>query len=282
MQANKSIKLIPVGKAFRLILLSIFIMQGVILGSFMIYRNVKRSWTDDNAFRIVALVQTGPEKEALPTGFLAELLDLSVDRPINLYRFDCKEGRDKLLRCPVIKEATVRRIKPGTVYVDYSLRKPVAYLGDLSNTALDADGVAFPFSPYYTPKFLPEIFLGGSEDVLEKSYPCKWGDCIQSERLQLAWNVLQQVRARLADDSIRIHRIDVSRSGSASYGFREIIVVLENRDRKQVILRLNSHDYPSALTDYRLMMDHSEQDLQANPLIIDLRIPNLAFVKEKE
>lgn len=275
------IKLIPVGKAFRLILLSIFIVQGLALGSLLIYKKVKQSWMIDEAFRILAIVQTGPEKEALPTGFLAELLDLSVDRPMNLYRFDCKEARAKLLSCPVIKEATVRRIKPGTVYVDYTIRKPVAYLGDLSNTALDEEGVAFPFSPYYTPKFLPEIFLGGTEE-LDKSYPCKWGDCIQSDRLQLAWNVLQQLRFRLADESLRIQRIDVSRSGSSSYGFREIIVVLETRERQQVILRLNSHDYTAALTDYHLMKEYLTQHVQGSPLIVDLRIPNLAFVKEKE
>src|SRR5690606_28774117 len=105
------------------------------------------------------------------------------DHPKNLYSFNTEEAVQKLLHLPVIKEAKIRKIRPGTIHVDYALRKPIAYLADYSNTAIDASGTIFSFKPFYTPKKLPEIYLGEEEE----DKPLVWGNIVEGERKELAF-----------------------------------------------------------------------------------------------
>src|SRR5258708_979144 len=76
-----------------------------------------RRYTSDR-YKITAIVQTGPEKEALRTVYLAELLGLSVDAPKNLYSIDLKKAQMALLSSPLIAKAKVRRMPPNTLYID--------------------------------------------------------------------------------------------------------------------------------------------------------------------
>ena len=46
-------------------------------------------------------------------------------------------------------------MKPDLLFIRYTARVPFAVSGDLSNTALDEEGVFFPYMPLYTSKRTP-------------------------------------------------------------------------------------------------------------------------------
>jgi hypothetical protein len=290
---------LPFGKALIFIFST---MVGVlVLGAFaLVYIDTIRSKrTHDPAFKIVALAQSTPDPQALKTAYLAELLGLAVDRPMNLYRYDAQEAKSKLLASALIKEAEIIKIKPGTLLVDYVLRQPVAFLADYSNTAIDSEGVLIPFKPFFTPKKLPEIHMGLSafgEGVKEGDEEGgKWGKPLQGARARLALELFKIITERCCKDALHVLRIDVSKAFALSYGQRQIVVVFEERVPVEgalvvfpVILRLTSSRYPQELANYLELRKHLEPQLpESQPLvgivkgktqIVDLRVPQLAFL----
>lgn len=234
----------------------------------------------DDQYRIVAIVQTTPDKEALKTVYLAEFLNLSVDRPTNLYRFDISEAKRKLLKNFIIKDADVKKIRPGTIYIDYVLRKPIAYLADFKNTAIDSEGVLFPAFPFFTPKKLPEVYLG----------LLSWEQCLHEHKsFQLMTSLLRFLEASTQEKSIYLKYIDVSRAYAPSFGQREIIILIEDSVEQEFngrfvvtthsrFLRLNKDNYERAWRNYLLLRDRLKNQKGS---IIDLRIPHLAFIKEE-
>lgn len=245
------------------------------------YENFKWRRAHNDKYRLVAIVQTCPAKESLKTTYLAELLNLSIDKPLNLYQFNLQSAKRTLLTSPLIKDALVAKIYPGTLYVDYTLRSPIAFLTDYSNTALDDEGVPIPFKPFFTPKKLPDIYLGlNTEEIKEL-----WGKRLEDPRISLAMTLLDFVSNHLVDARCRIRRIDVSRA-FAPFGQREVIVVLEELVEKQKqpalvvsqrILRINSDTYKQELSRFAALHSH----LGEENVVIDLRIPQLAFIKNE-
>lgn len=297
---------IPLKKALLAIILSVVIVSGSSFFSYFYYARHKEARKLDPKNHIVALVQTSPDSEGLKTVYLAELLGLSIDNPINLYAFNSKEALDKLLASPVIKEAKITKISPGTLWVDYSLRKPVAILGDYSNTMVDREGIPFPIKPFFTPKRLPEIFLGRLDEEAtdevntgsEKGF--SWGTTIHGKRLRLAFAILDFFTQQCCDEITRLERIDVSKAFALSYGQRQIILVLEDNCEKKInglpvlctyprMLRLDSDDYEEQLRRYMVLrtylhqkeaqaFEQTKEAVHAKPMVIDLRITNLAFM----
>lgn len=295
---------IPLNKALGWILISVLLILGSTTLGVLYFQFIKESHGSDDAYRIVAIVQTTPDQVSLKNAYLAELLDLSVDQSTNLYRFNSSEARRKLLSSPLIKEANVKRIKPGTVYVDYILRKPVAFLADFSNTAVDIEGAPFPFYPFFTPKRLPEIYLGSSlpENISLES--C-WRKPLQTKEMALALEVLSYIAKNKGAEMAHVRRIDVSRAYASSCGQRQIVlnleeqVEIENKGRTALfafpyILRLNCDNYQQSLANFHVIHDHLMQQelkwpaddikgLVKQPTrIIDLRLPHLAYMATSE
>lgn len=303
---------IPLKKALTAILLSVVIISG---SSFLIltyYNHLKENRRSDPNNQIVAVVQTSPDNEGLKTVYLAELLELSIDSPTNLYAFNAKEALKKLLASPVIKEAKITKISPGTIWIDYSLRKPVAILSDYSNTMIDREGVPFPVKPFFTPKRLPEIFLGrldeegveeGKTEEGKTEQGLTWGTAIKGKRLRLAFALLDFFNQYCCDTMSRLERIDVSKAYTLSYGQRQIVLILEDSCEKETngkptlciyprILRLDTDNYEQQLHRYLTLRSHlfkkeipsfnlndqQEAIVQAKTIVIDLRIPDLAFI----
>ncbi|MBA3815102.1 MAG: FtsQ-type POTRA domain-containing protein [Parachlamydiaceae bacterium] len=291
-------------KAFLSILLSVIIVSGSCFGGLIYYNQLKDNRRNDPKNQIVAVVQTSPDSEGLKTAYLIELLELSIDTPNNLYAFNSKEALKRLQSSPVIKEAKINKIHPGTIWVDYSLRKPVAILGDYSNTMIDREGIPFPKS-FFTPKKLPEIFLGrleeeSSEDTgAEKKFT--WGTPINGKRLRLVFALLDFFNHNCNDGITHLERIDVSKAFSLSYGQRQIVLMLEDSCEKEIngkphlciyprMLRLDSDTYEEQLQCYLALRTYlyknesppsnvtPESIYQANTMIIDLRISDLAFM----
>lgn len=245
------------------------------------------------AYQITAIIQTGPEKEALKTSYLAELLGLSQDKPTQLYAFNTKKAEAKLLSSPLIASAKVERLPPSTLYIDYEVRKPVAWLADFNNMAIDLQGNLFPVAPFFSPKRLPEIYLG---------LPANAGWQIKSAPFDLALEILQFLETAPWKEGLRIQRIDVSNAFAPSLGQREVVLFTEEelsvrKGEEEIvcvfpkILRLAPKEYTqqlgnffalrrSMMEDYRRQIATLQQGGRFAPRIVDLRIPQLAFVEK--
>jgi hypothetical protein len=207
------------------------------------------------------IVQTGPQKEALKTPFLAELIDLSADRPVLAKQFDPILARRRLRASPVIKDATVQVIKPDTVYIDYTVRQPIAALFEFDNVALDDEGTPFPIVPFFSPKKLPELVL----DVKTMT----WGIPLKNEKTELALSLLKL----LHKESLHVLKLDVTAAFAPSLGKREIVVTLQENGFSKY-LRLTPKNYAQELGNYLEL----RKTLPPETQVIDLRIPQLAFI----
>lgn len=208
---------------------------------------------------IQIIAQTGPEKEALKTDYLAELLGLSCDVPTQVINKE-KANKD-LLKSPVIKKGVVKQISPSILSIDYSLRKPYVFLGDYENIALDQSGCPFPFFPFYTPKNMPLLYLGVKNIT--------WNEPV--EKRKLAFEVLEFVSKELGFTTI--HSLNVTQAEHPSLGQREIILVIDQESGRH-FLRLTPLTYRDELRRYILL------ECESGDLIIDLRLTKLAFIKE--
>lgn len=273
-------------------------------GGFSLYRDWKVKRMTSPEYRIISIIQTGEEKGALKTAYLAELLHLSVDEPSQLYAFDLRQAQAKLLSSPLISEAKVKRIPPGTLYIDYKVRKPVAMLADYANTAIDKEGYLFPAAPFLSPKQLPEIYLGlpafgAPEDAMGRKGG-QWRTPLKNRHLALAFEVWEFLQEFHQQDGMRVQRIDVSNAFAPSLGQREIVVKIEDelvlqRSEKELVcifpklLRLAPKDHRLQLANFfslrrNMLDDYRRQLATLNEgglfalRIIDLRIPQLAFI----
>ncbi|WP_213106392.1 cell division protein FtsQ/DivIB [Candidatus Protochlamydia amoebophila] len=276
---------IPFKRACLWILLSSLLISGSALMGWLYYQSAKEKRLRGGQYQIVAIVQETPHQESLKTGYLAELLELSLDQPANLYLFDSFEGEKKLLKSPLIKKVSIKKIRPGTLYIQYEMRSPIAYVGDYSNTAIDEDGILFPFRPFFTPKSIPTFYLGLSE------HEGKWGVALQNvDRLQLARNVLK-IFKEVATREIAVKQIDVAEAYADSYGQRQIVVKLEDRKdflsrhiSAETLLRLNPEHYKQNIVNF-FSLDkvlNVKSKINNGMTIIDLRIPHLAFYSQDE
>ncbi len=260
---------------------------------------------------IQALVQTGPQREALKTEFLAELLEISADFPPHVATFNLKEAERKLRACPLIAEAQVKLLKPSTLYIDYTIRQPVAWVGDYDNVVIDKAGYLFPFRPFFSPKNLPEIYIGlgpfGTQADEADKPVAEWNQPLSGKHAELALTLLNLLNEPLVQELFTVKRIDVSKAFSESYGTREIILIAEDlipmsSNGKEIqylfpkILRLSTKNYASELGNYlklrQQLIENQRTSIKPSPedhgivrqkeTIIDFRIPNLAFIDEQK
>jgi len=263
------------------------------IGGLITWKKIRHSRRLDSRYWITAIVQTGPEKEALKTSYLAELLDLSVDRPLSLYAYNLKKGKEKLLSSPLIVEATLSPLFPSTLYIDYEVRKPIAWLADYQNVAIDEQGYLFPVAPFLSPKELPEIYLGLPPFGAPSGGA--WNTPLAQETFRLSLEILKEAKKQ---EGLSLKRIDVSNAFVESLGSREVVLFTEEEIWMQEesylfpkILRLSPKDYQQQLAhflilrrgileEYRKQLTSSSQKGgKFAPRIIDLRIPELAFVE---
>lgn len=259
------------------ILSSVLLVSGTAYGLFFYYRDVQRYKRVDSNYHIVAIVQKSRGKELLQAEYLAEQLGLSIDRPTNLYAFDKKRGEEHLLRNPLIRSASIHKVSPGTLFIDYSIRRPAAYLGNFSNTALDEEGILIPFKPFFTPKTLPTILLGNR--FFETWKPGEyWGHSIQGEEYTLAKSIIQFFEKEKCGT---LHVIDLKGVKSESLGKREIVVTLYNPEK--IFLRLSVDQLMRGLKDYKDTITAFSQlhPAKQQPYLFDLRLESQLLIDYK-
>ncbi|MBX9924039.1 MAG: hypothetical protein K2Y01_08005 [Rhabdochlamydiaceae bacterium] len=229
--------------------------------------------------QISYIVQTGLQKEVLHADYLAELLGLSFDNPTQLSDFDEESAQKALLSSAIIKEASVKKILPNMVYIDYSVRKPMGWIADFVNTAIDQEGYVFPVSPFFSPKKLPEFYLGkeGLVEAFQGKDPA-FAFPLQGRYIDLAYNVLDLFQKQ-GNESFTIKRIDVSQAFYPTLGKRGIVVLIENGNNSLHFLRMSTAHVAKEVANYLNLRPHLEEtDLGKDQRVIDLRLPQLAFV----
>lgn len=206
---------------------------------------------------IKMIAQTGPIKEGLKTDHLAEILGLSADHPQCL---STAQAAAILKKSPFIKEVSTAYWNAETLYIDYTLRHPTFALIDFEDTAVDLEGHLFPLEPYFTPKNLPELYLGFKK-------PRSFEKPLGKREMDLAIHLYYLLKGEVG-------RIDLSHIDESSLGRREIIVMLVLPSREKHILRLSTHKYQKEISDYQSL----RKVIQRGDYVIDLRIPKLGFI----
>ncbi|MCH9630330.1 MAG: hypothetical protein S4CHLAM37_03260 [Chlamydiia bacterium] len=253
--------------------------------------NARKELSFDHAHVIRKIIQTGPHRDHLKTSILAEVLDLSCDDPRLTKRFNVKDAEKKLLKnLPMVKSAKLHIVKPDILYIDYMMRVPMAMLYDFENTAIDEEGYLFPFSPFYSPKSIPEIYLGMQAEEASFDKPLK------EEALLLATRVLKSLRKIALHQNFYIKRIDVSHAFERSLGKREIVLQLYSKNHTLYLspkssflysVRLDPSNYAKNLGDY--LMLHKElvaleklydYKVKEDERVIDMRLDNTAYIEE--
>ncbi|HSW72500.1 MAG TPA: FtsQ-type POTRA domain-containing protein [Chlamydiales bacterium] len=295
------VKLLP----FLWILGITLLVSGSAYGIYFFHLDQGLSKRQDSRYQITSIVQTGEDCDALNTNFLAELLGLSADSQTNLFQFDLKKAHEKIAMCPLIKEAEVKRLRPSAVYIDYTIRKPMALLYDYENIAIDEEGFLFPAEPFFPTRNLPEIYLG-LKQILNPEKEFIWYEPMQGKELALSFKILSLLTKPPFSESFLVKRIDVSRAFHKSQGKKEIILLLEERvkikkDGKTTfifpkILRLNPKGIEQQLSNFLVLQNKMHKDyytqliskawtsseIRFQPKIVDFRIPTLAYVQKND
>ncbi len=249
-------------KAALILVLATFLSSGAAWGVFFGWRYFKKRQIEHSTEVIQAIIQTssqkGEEHTALPSGWFAEVLDLSIDSPSKLGPFDLLEAKKRLLASHILKEVKLKKVKPDALLIQYKARTPLLVYQDYANTLMDEEGIFFPYAPFYTPQELPTISL-------KNEFESPWGEKIEAGHLDL----IEDFFDLLGKASIK--KIDLSRIHAPTCGKKELIVVLKTG----TILRLNPKNYRQQLINYSILKATFKGQ---NPKIVDLRLPEVAYV----
>lgn len=286
-------------KALTIIFLSTTLISGSAFALFFGYKYYNKKKQQSEKYLVEFVAQKSKDANKLNTIYLTELLHLSVNKKQNIYQFDKINAVKKLLAAPFMEEAEIKPVLPNTLYIEYKLRNPIAFLTDFTNVAIDQNKNSFPFYPFYTPKKLPKIYLGVNEERSSDDLE------IYNKKIEFAIRVIRQLNELVCDKQCQIALVDVSKIFASSYGERELIITLEEfsepdshtlskQPGRPVILRLNPKNYLAQIINYKLLkkkdlqkffltLDNSKTEevySASRTRVVDLRIARLAFIKE--
>lgn len=272
---------IPFKKALVWIFLSTLFISGTTAVVILYYFHVQEIQLQDDYFNIRTIVQLGREKGFFEDDYLSDLMGFSPNKKINLVGFNVESAEKKLLTFPLIKTAKITKMKPHTLAVEYSLRKPIFVLLDYENTAMDDEGVIFPLRPYFQKNELPAVKLGGlpKDNFL--------GMRIDSDKLSFIFDLTEKLNSIPAFRELSLKQIDLEKMNASSLGKREIIVQLsETKHFSEWLLRMSPKEITPQLLDFFVLRNYLlannvfqlEGGMTRLPQIIDLRIPSLAFI----
>jgi hypothetical protein len=227
----------------------------------------------DPAYLATALIQTGPEVEPLPTNYLAELLDLSVDRPQNLYQVSLPDLKKRLLKSPCIANGEVKRVPANALQVVYTARQPIAHCIDLENSLLDREGVILPHQPFFRPQRLPKVYFGLKPKSIDRMGRAVWGTPVESRSSTRAMQILGDPLWKEAE----LLLVDLSRAFHPNLGLREIVLCCRlQRQSPELFVRIAPEEWKAALQCLESLM--RQQTCMEGTQVIDLRMPSIAVL----
>src|SRR5579863_1585036 len=99
--SKKKPVILPLTHALAWIVASTLLISGTSHALFKRYMKMRNRYVQDPQFAIRSIIQTGPQKEALKTEYLAELLGISADRLFSAPLFDLEKAQQRLLSSPL-------------------------------------------------------------------------------------------------------------------------------------------------------------------------------------
>ena len=230
-------------------------------------------------YYISGIYQTGPQKDAVSSIKLAELMKLSVDNPIHILDFDEDLAEKNLLNYPLFKKVNVKKWKPSSVFVDYTIRDPYLIVEDYEDVVMDSDGVLFPYSQFFSTRRLPKCYLGVNENF------------DLNEKKKLTLRSFQKAQNFFEGSSYKIESLDVSESFSDSFAKREIIFKISQELEEQIFpyyLRMSVVDIEKQLSNFLVLSkEFSKQqklwlklypNVAPKEKVVDLRIEGMALI----
>lgn len=264
------------------------------------YGRILEKKANDPNYYLKKIIQTGPDKQALTTDVLVEILGLNKVQS-NYYSFSTQAAEKALEGHMLIQKAHVKKVYPDTLYIDYTARAPFFRLLDYSNAALDSQARLIPLKPFFRPGSLCPVYLGlptfGSEGLV-------WGVDLEGKKVDLVYELYDFFSSDPKAKRFSIERLDVSRAFRASRGQREVVVYLKHQKKAEKngrlflgvhtwILRLPKEQYAARFSDFcELVEGLVDQDLETLELdapidagtihfkakIIDLRIEDVCLI----
>lgn len=271
--SQSSARRYPWSAVIRLWVLSCAVTLAVGSAGWMVWQQILTMRAEDPAYQLAAIIQTGPEVEVLPTGYLEELLGLSQDHPINLYRLPLASLKARLLASPCIAHAEVTRVPPKALRICYEARQPVAICADLQNALLDTEGVLLPYQPYFRPRRLPKVFLGIIPSQSRNLSSEIWGKRIPQQLAHLANQILTHRLWQHAD----LQWLDLAHGLDENLSAREIIAKCRLPHlATPTWIRLASSHWQEGLSELRSLSEQPE--MLKGIGTIDLRMPKMAIL----
>lgn len=266
---------IPLRKALLYVFFSVLLIWGSLSLGWWYRSHTLQKRQKNPLYNISTIIQTS-RSEAMPSWQLAELLELSHDFRTNLYCFDSKAAIERLQACPVIKKALVRKAKPGIIYIDYETREAKVFVADYDNMVCDREGSIFPLLPFFSPKSLPEVYLG----IRFSNEKIAWDTSLKSEKLDLAFSIIDFVETHFPVGA-RLLRVDVHKAFAPSAGEREVILLVQEGEKNSFV-RLRGAAFEADLRLFLALqpqLKKMENEHNQSDQIVDLRSPGIALVK---
>lgn len=238
-----------------------------------LYEHQRLSRSLDSAYNLRFLSQTGPEIEPLPSGYLLELMNISIDDPLSIYKLNLHDLKHKLLQSPCILDAMVELDPPSGLRVIYRARHPLGVVANMANALVDDQGVLVPYKPYYRPLNLPKIVLAldGAPKGIEL-----WGHRALSEELL---TLLLDVISHPLWQRVNLLQIDLSRCLHRDFGQRELVCLCLHGDNSaHSYIRMRAEHWKDQLTRWA----GSALSTDRWPQVIDLRVDGMALTGSVE
>ncbi len=225
---------------------------------------IKRLYLERQASQVTTLrrIASHPHSEyRLPNALFTQLLGITPQT--SLHTLNCNALTENLLATSVFETIHLSKAPPSTLYISYSMKKPVAKLAANEHIGIDAHGNLLPLHPFYPPLNLPSLFISPSTAEQELS--------IGLELLSLLTPICKK-------HSLHLSTIDLSRSTHTSFFRRETVITLLSTQNKPIYLRLNTKKIGEIQTTLSQLLSRLNTTKSGT---IDLRFERIALVSEE-
>lgn len=207
------------------------------------------------------LIYQSPAEEISPS-FFFHLLNLRSSDPQHIRMFNTHDANEKLLSTGLFSYVkTKKNFDTGAVIIEYSLKTPLAILGNRTFRFIDSSGEVFPALPQFSSKRLPKIFFPETENSFPK---------IESQLLRMAKELIKDFGHE------ELVTVDLTTAHEYPY---EIVLTLKNNQ----VVRLTTTDMQSKIKAYRTLHKYLEKSLPTDiPLVYDLRFSKSSLISRNQ
>ena len=224
----------------------------------------RRLYLERRASQVTTLrrIASHPHSEyKLPNALFTQLLGITPQT--SLHALNCNALKEHLLATSVFEDIHLSKAPPSTLYISYSMKKPVAKLAANENIGIDIHGNLFPLHPFYPPLRLPSLFISPST---------------AEQELAIGLEILSLLQPICKKHSLQLSTIDLSRSTHTSFFRRESVVTLLSPQNEPIYLRLNTKKIEETQASLSKLLSRLNTTKSGT---IDLRFEKIALVSEE-